>query len=165
VSLFFDLPFYFLHEYVSHAYAQWDDERWRFSEAYLLRAAHFFLSEQLRSQNRARRSFLALNFGALRAKCDPNSESDLKKAEDCFGELQDAAGDGLITHLLEWATFPADDAERSERGKLLSGFHALAKDPAYVQAVFGTTYQGFEPVQQRLAATIDNILTIRKQIR
>src|SRR5439155_10327885 len=112
LSLFFDLPFYFLHEYVSHAFAQWDDDRWRFSEAYLLRAAHQYLSEELRQKNRARRPFLGMNFSALRAKCDPNSQSDLKKAEDCFGELHDMGGDGLVTHLLEWATLTANAAER-----------------------------------------------------
>src|SRR5579864_4756599 len=128
LDLFFDLPFYFLHEYVSHAYAKWDDPRWRFSEAHLLHAAKHFLAEQLRRQDPARRPFLGRHFASIRGNADPNSQSDLQKAEDCSVEVYDIVRDRLIIHLLEWATLPATDPERQERSKLLSGFHALVKD-------------------------------------
>jgi hypothetical protein len=162
LDVFFDLPFYFLHEYVSHAYPVWDDERWRFSEAYLLRAAHSFLDGKLRVVDTPRRAFHGLNFDAVRGATDPKNESDLKRAEDCFVELHDIAGDVFITHLLEWAT-QASQTEPTERRTILAGFHALAKDPAAVRAVFQSPYKSFAGTQQRLSATVDGILTERKQ--
>lgn len=165
LSLFFDLPFYFLHEYVSHAYAKWDDPRWRFSEAHLLRAAQSFLAEQLRKHNPARRPFLGQHFAAIRGKSDPTRESDLKKSEDCYAEVYYIGRDRFITHLLEWATFPASESEAQERSKVLSGFHAWVKDPAGLDTAFGNPYSGFSKVDQRLNAMVGNTLSTRKQDR
>jgi hypothetical protein len=161
-----DLPFYFLHEYVSHAFPYWDDERWRFSEAYLLRAAYSYLDEHWSRADRIRRHFLGLNFDALRAKTDARSRSDLKKAEDCCRELYDLLKTRFFTHLLEWATLPADDADLAERGKVLSGFHTLVRQPATLLALFQTLPQlgaVFDLVNQRLTAWTLNDLDQRKQ--
>jgi hypothetical protein len=163
LNLFFDLPFYFLHEYVSHAYAKWDDPRWRFSEAHLLQAAKHYLKEELRKNDRPRLPFLGQHFASIRGNADPNAQSDLQKAEDCNVEMYYIVRDRLITHLLEWATFPATDSEGQERNMLLSGFHALVKDPANLETAFGNPYSGFEKVDQRLNAMVRNALTIRKQ--
>ena len=163
LDLFFDLPFYFLHEYVSHAYARWDDPRWRFSDAHLLRAAKYYLKEELRKNDRSRLPFLGQHFGAIRGNKDPDSQSDLQRAEDCFAEAYEIVKDRFITHFIEWATFPATDSEGQERSKLLSGFHALVKDPVGLSTAFGNPYSGFEKVDQRLNAMVGNALKIRKQ--
>jgi hypothetical protein len=151
---FFDLPFYFLHEFVSHSFAVWDDGRWRFSEAYLLRAAHRYFDEWLRKENRAQRPFLNMDFNAHRARCDPKSASDFVKAENCFAELYEYAQTPFITYLLEWATMPAGAPDLAERGNVLSALHALVKDPAEVTAIFGQSTaaaEAFEAARQRLA--------------
>ena len=150
-----DLPFYFLHEYLSHVFPRWDDKRWRFSEAYLLFTAKQYLDERWKIQDRPQRPFLALNLAALRAQSDPQSTSDLKKAEDCCRELHELLQTRLFTHLLEWATIPASEADLEERGAVLSGLHRLVKDPATVEAAFqpGAVY---ETIQQRLLAWILN---------
>jgi hypothetical protein len=165
LHLFLDLPFYFLHEYVSHAYPKWDDSRWRFSEAHLLRAAQHFMKEELRQNNRARLPFLGQYFASIRGSTDPTSESDLQKAEDCYVEMYDTLGDRFITHLLEWATFPASASELDERSRVLSGFHSLIKDPSGLNTAFGNPYSGFKKVDQRLNAMIDNELSRRKQMK
>jgi hypothetical protein len=163
LNLFFDLPFYFLHEYVSHAYARWDDPRWRFSEAHLLRAAKNYLKEELRKNDRPRLPFLGQHFAAIRGNKDPASQSDLQRAEDCFAEAYDIARDRLITHFLEWATFPATDSEEQERSKLLSGFHALVKDPSGLDTALGSPYSGFVKADQRLSTMVGNSLRLRKE--
>ena len=162
LHLFFDLPFYFLNEYVSHAFAQWDDSRWRFSEAHLFAAARHFLKEEFLQNDRPRLPFLGQYFTSIRAAADPTSRSDLQKAEDCFLEIFYDIRGRLITHLLEWATFTATKEELEERGKVLSGFHALVKDPAKLEVAFGNPYSGFEKVDQRLVAMTVNALNDRK---
>jgi len=156
-----------LKEYGSNvkvsAYAKWDDPRWRFSDAHLLSAAKYYLKEELRRKDRPRLPFLGQHFAAIRGNKDPDSQSDLQRAEDCFVEAYDVATERLITHFLEWATFPATDSERQERSKILSGFHALVKDPVALDTAFGNPYSGFEKVDQRLNAMVGNAIKIRKK--
>jgi hypothetical protein len=163
LNLFFDLPFYFLHEYVSHAYAKWDDSRWRFSDAHLLRAAQQFLVEELHKNNRPRLPFLGQHFTSIRGQTDPNRQSDLQKAEDCFAEIHSILRERFISHLLEWATFPASDSEVDERSRVLSGFHGLIKDANALDKAFGTPYLGFETVDRELRRMTADLLKLRKQ--
>jgi hypothetical protein len=160
LSVMFDLPFYFMHEYVSHVFPVWDDERVRFSEAHLLRAAFAFLNDKWRQDAPARAGLLGGHFDALRAQTDPQSASVLRRAEDAFSQLFLQLGRPFLTYLLEWATLPAEtDQNVDERGEMLSAFHALAKDPATLRAVFGVDSGTSRPADpfpataQRLYAT------------
>jgi hypothetical protein len=145
VDLFalFDLPFYLLHEYVSHAFARWDDRHLRLSEAYLLRAAFAYLRSAWRDAEPARLEFLGAGFERRRLKTDPHSLSDLRRAEDCFHHLHDRLGPTFMRFLLDWATIPVhEDSDRNERQLALSALHALARKPNLRETVFGPPPDG-----------------------
>jgi hypothetical protein len=169
LSAFFDLPFYLLHEYVSHAFPAWDDHGFRLSEAYLLRAAFQYIQASWRATSPERAFFIGSNFDRLRQKADPLASSELGRAEDCFAQLHDEVGPGFVKFLLEWSTVPvSNDTDQPERHLALAYLHVLVRNATLRQQIFDTPanssaawdFQEVEDVLSRLyTAAIKSITT------